>query len=1228
MPLTAASLLRDLPHCGAFIPLSPTDVSQFVRLEQCERYLRLRLHERVQGSGFLADYGVTPQSLPPLLTRAGMEFEQRVSRALAAAFPTRDLAQEAGRPGSRPPNNAEVLGAAAALAVGERVVLLQPRLQVELEGWMLTGDLDLLSLSRGPGGRMEALIVDLKSSSQVKVEHRLQVAFYSLMLEAVLADGGVAEAQVSTGILYRGPRVPPQRPDPQRDCLLEEHAQAAQDQLGLGDAYLEVVADPESYRASAHDMVLGPHSTARRVANSAFEALSFHLSDKCDGCVHNQFCLKAAAETDDLSLLPHLSAPEKGALKRLGIDTIACLAHLKQPETGASGTSPTAPWVPAPGQEDLCRHASHTWPVGPRIDELVMRARRYRRWRGEDLDSPRSFTAHGYGSLPYCDATQNPNLVRVYIDAQHDHLEDRVYLLGSRVVACKTGAAARSRNVVALAEGPPDEDRERALLLEWLQGTLRAVLELAEPDATGEAWAPIHLIFYDAAEQRLFLDALSRHLGALAGAAPAFYDFATQLAAFDSPVATFLKEEIRQLRNYPMLCQSLQAVSAYLGFRWDETEPFTRLFRERLFDVWRSLTEPGEEPDWFTGRARFGSRIPLEHAYAAWDELEPPQAGARDDYAPYRATTRDLLTHFQARRLEAMEHIASSFEGNRLTQKRAFNLVELARFDDRARHLARALEEFVTLERHTELHEWKTTRHLAPERRALLGETLLLRYVEADQEPDVAAANRRNQEQQAQRQQLIDEARAAEPDAEDALLSPEQKKATRWDPEGLRVRLRVVTEGMDSGLEELLAATTLGAGSFCVLHRRWTWDSRLSEGQRESFTPTPKQLLYGMRCELSRLEVERGPDGRPTAAVTELSLRGARGTHPPLGYVFRPFLFPLEEDTLYTLDPSPDNWPAWYEARTVQALSGAEAAGAPELAPLYLRLSRPPGPPAPWPAEAARAQAEFLAGLDALHAEGLLHDFEPAKRAILGGLGECPILVVQGPPGTGKSHTTAFAILSRLQGALAAGMNLRVLVSCKTHAAIDVLLSALLEAREVLRTAQATCPGLYAAHFHAGLLGVPLFRFDPRADTPEGITPLAKEREKGQPPAHKALGAQAQCVVGMTPSSAYKLAKDCGKELLGQGFCQLAVLDEASQLSLPEALMSSLLVEEGGPLMVVGDHRQMPPILRRDWASEPRRTFREYAAYESLFETLLPRSAPPGATSDERPWTLVQFEES
>src|SRR4051794_27250719 len=71
--------------------ISPTDVSQFIRLDQCERYLRLRLHERSAGIRFMYDYGVVPQSIPPLLTQSGAEFEEGIEEAVKNRFPTINL---------------------------------------------------------------------------------------------------------------------------------------------------------------------------------------------------------------------------------------------------------------------------------------------------------------------------------------------------------------------------------------------------------------------------------------------------------------------------------------------------------------------------------------------------------------------------------------------------------------------------------------------------------------------------------------------------------------------------------------------------------------------------------------------------------------------------------------------------------------------------------------------------------------------------------------------------------------------------------------------------------------------------------------------------------------------------------------------------------------------------------------------------------------------------------
>ena len=150
------------------------------------------------------------------------------------------------------------------------------------------------------------------------------------------------------------------------------------------------------------------------------------------------------------------------------------------------------------------------------------------------------------------------------------------------------GTRTRRRSIVHLTEGPPEKAEQEGALRPLYLRPAGAVVELAAPDAEGQPRAPIHLIFFNEFEQRLLLEGLGRHFNRVLGATP-LYDFVTQLAAFDSPIATFLDAEIRTLKNYPMVCQSLQAVAAYLQFDWNQPEPYRQIFRARLFDFWGKL---------------------------------------------------------------------------------------------------------------------------------------------------------------------------------------------------------------------------------------------------------------------------------------------------------------------------------------------------------------------------------------------------------------------------------------------------------------------------------------------------------------------------------------------------------------------------------------------------------------------------------------------------------------
>ena len=629
--------------------LTPTDVTQFVRLEQCERFLRFRLAERA-GQDFMTEYDVTPQRITPLLSLSGHTFEEGIETELAKRFPTVNYAVTYKKAHNRPQNNNEVVEEARNLLPGKTVLLFQPRMEADLAGWLLRGDVDLLRLERTAEGTLHVFIGDMKSTVEVKVEHRLQVAFYRLMLEQILKDAGISHNTVQTGILYRSPA----DPTPEDEEEIKPLREAAKQVFGLNNALLETIADPEAYLQSANDLVLGTESTARRVAGTSFESIPYILSFKCDGCLYNEFCMKWSAEKEDLSLLPYMTGTDKEAMRRVGVTTVQSLATLKD-FVPATGTGPPTELVPAPGRETQVKQIGATWSVGPRLDELIHRARSFRRSVRKDGTQALSYIpGKGNSSLPVSTPDINPNLVRIYLDAQQDYLEDRVYLLGALVVACKDGTPVGRKAVVRLMDGPPDTvAKERQLFIDWTRELVRAVVDLAVSAApAGEKKsAPIHIIFFDHYEQRVMLEALARNFPPILKNTPPLYDFLTQIAAFDSPIASYLDEEMRTFKNYPMTCQSLQSVSQYLKFDWNTPNKFRELFKARLFDYLGKLDIDGTS-EWYTRRSRFSSSMPLEYAYAAWGELPKPGPGKGDEFADFRGVTRDLLTAFQVRRLE------------------------------------------------------------------------------------------------------------------------------------------------------------------------------------------------------------------------------------------------------------------------------------------------------------------------------------------------------------------------------------------------------------------------------------------------------------------------------------------------------------------------------------------------------------------------------------------------
>ncbi len=237
---------------------------------------------------------------------------------------------------------------------------------------------------------------------------------------------------------------------------------------------------------------------------------------------------------------------------------------------------------------------------------------------------------------------------------------------------------------------------------------------------------------------------------------------------------------------------------------------------------------------------------------------------------------------------------------------------------------------------------------------------------------------------------------------------------------------------------------------------------------------------------------------------------------------------------------------------------------------LFLDLLRDPeesASPRVLPKKVETAAARVAAGLA----------FTPSQREAYDAIRGQRVTAVWGPPGTGKTHFLATAILGLAAAHAKAGLPFRVLVTAYTHAAIENLLRKLAQRRREL--------------------GVPLELGKAKywQTAPAGIE-VVPEDEMGD-----WLGGCEQAVLGATAYSCLKKQKNL------DGF-DLVVIDEASQVRVPEAAVAVSMVADGGRLVLAGDHLQLPPIIAGVYPETPG----EPLLHRSIFEAVCPRDSGAG----------------
>lgn len=660
--------------------LAPTTLSQFIRLDACQRFLHFKLHPGTT-EALRQRYDVHKPPISPLLKQAGQRFEDEIIAALRARHPVVDLAEQ--------PTEATV---AALAEVGrEPLILYQAALDGQIGTWYSSGRADLIEAFRDRRGQLHVLIADIKASREERLEHRVQVAAYALLLDEVCRRAGLPLKRIVGAVVHR----------------------TANPFADLHDRQLQFELAP--YQALVSDLIAQADSPLRQAAEAELDALPFALNARCDGCPFDTICLPHAAEQSDIALIPGLSRAARGALAAHEIGDLVALAALKAPDTGGK-LQPVADHVERIGM--LLRDPI----IAPQLDELIARSRALLRRlhpdQRETISAPWFLPDQPLAPLP--DRAAQPQLVQLFLDFQADDVTGGVYLAAGLLRSING-----ERAIVRMSDAAPIPAVEAALLEAWA-----ADLEVALRELAPAAAPPLHLLVYDRRAQRIALEACARHEAshALLGVLVAWLQERPQI---ERATCARLREIIGQQRNFGLTCDSLYAVATEVWaenqrFAWrTPAHDFHKLFRNGIFDSTHrfvrddsglSAARLSSDGVRLEAISRFSSQIPSSYAYAVWEEL----AG--------QPTLADLLA-FAEHRLRALVHLEAGC--GRKQQRLDVPLLPLEQLPSAAgpRDLRAALIEFMELEHAAGLADLLAHVRLPLARRILTGRTALLEAI-------------------------------------------------------------------------------------------------------------------------------------------------------------------------------------------------------------------------------------------------------------------------------------------------------------------------------------------------------------------------------------------------------------------------------------------------------------------------------------------------------------------
>lgn len=1223
--------------------ITPARIGEFIGFEQCARYFKHSVDDVTRSIHFDAhELKEAFQPLNILLTKAGEEFETTVCEELAAG--SRQLI-DCDRPDEDqfvddhgPLLEAVATAQEAAPEPDSPTILYQPSLKGAIGDWSVAGDADLILVWSTDKG-VTVRVIDVKSAQEEKSYHQIQAATYVDLVRGLLDDTGGLDADDATcegGIVTRGDTLTPPTPE----------------DIPLFDVDSRII---DVRRLLAAD---GPLA---EISETELEDVEYQLNDKCATCPYNEGCVTDAYEQGSLKLLGLSPAEQETLREKCGIETVDELADIVSlPD--ANEWYPTV-YDKAGLKSGDYRTLESTPGLGDRLPTLVYRAAALADWLSPDESG--AFDRHvpwipttGRCPLPEDDPPENlaishewkhGSMVRIYLNVQHDHLNDRLVQLSARVTATESTTDPQRLSVLAteIADIEPDADSVERTLLERFVGQLydaiRTVSDGIDLSGHDQSGPPLHFYVYGGAERTALVDAFDRHSSRRIAS---FQSLLEGKAGHDSPMISQLRPTVKTHTAVPDSSPGLLPAYDLLSPRGEETYRKSRgteewsytpsgddfdsvdgddansvhlrtVFNHRLFGYRRAVSRDAgsgssvnpTRPDYRNGlptRIRYGAEIPLGYLWAAvgqiddeWveqvkneyevDELEIARYRYHDAQRQKTEITADDIQALGRHLCDALEHVEralDSRDGALNKQPQDLDLLGIDRFA--APSLATACQRYLWIEHTAERREQYDTYRKLPPQRMLNGKTIPVHITDVE---------------------------------ETAREEIRVKGRMRFD------------EPFARNAEDIRRACRL-KGSDGTSSGSWLVANPYNFGHDMAVTSEPYEIEQGVQVTLETLNTD--------TRKVEFTARNYFGPLSDFGQPHDRWTTDRKYDTedsdslffgsneRVILDPQTDSITA---ARAKTALEHAETNE------LHSTLEGIRYDDDTVPRAATLHEAGVEAFAEWLDAEVSPESYPNSEQSEFITETDAQLVGLQGPPGTGKT-SGAFApgLCARAYGAAAAGVNFAGLVTAPSNTAIDEVLEATSDLLEMAHDEG----GSGKVTLDASLNDVDLVRIgdgEPPG-APENVTYIdyndpdddellktlgdwirheapSDTRETGQAGLDAFGGGAAdepsteahQTIVFATPARAWKLVKELsganGPEAVAETeYWDMIAADEASMLTLPEFLLAGSGLKPAGQVLVGGDHRQLPPVQTHDWEEEQRRDIRATVPYLSALEYL------------------------